>query len=288
MQIVARYIVVFNIALLAGFAYLLADLVNLMVGQKFEINPVLPPVESLVSTSGQVSPTKETYKVILDRNIFTSQPVSRIASQEPVAPVQRLPLQIQLVGTVAGASEDSFAIIRDQATKEEHLYRLGDSVGSDGKLIEIRRNQVVLLREGGLKETIEVIWTEKTNRPGKSPPRAAKSGSAPSGQTHWALDRQEVDEALQNLPQLLTQARVIPHISSDGQNQGFRIVSIKPGSFYQKIGLKNGDVIQQINGIEVKDPQTFMSVFNQLRNEKSVTLDLIRRNKKETFSYEVR
>jgi len=97
-----------------------------------------------------------------------------------------------------------------------------------------------------------------------------------------------VSEALQNLPELLTMARIIPHINKDGQNEGFRIVSIKPDSFYQRIGLVNGDVLQQINGIEIKDPGTFMSVFNQLKNESSITVDLIRNNQKETLSYEIR
>ena len=58
--------------------------------------------------------------------------------------------------------------------------------------------------------------------------------------------------------------------------------------FYERIGLKNGDVIQRINGVEVKDPQTFMQVFNQLKDESSITMDLMRNNQKESFSYEIR
>ena len=110
----------------------------------------------------------------------------------------------------------------------------------------------------------------------------------PAGQTGFILDKQEVAGALENLPQLLTKARVVPHLTPEGKNEGFRIVSIQPDSFYQRIGLQNGDVLQQINGIEVKDPETFMKVFNQLKNETSISLDLVRNNKKESFSYEIR
>jgi general secretion pathway protein C len=290
MQILAKYIGVLNIALLAGFTYLLADLASLLIGQRLEVNPALPPVESLAKTSGQVRPNQEIYKAILERNIFSSQPVGSIAPMESVAPVQRLPLRIRLLGTIVGAPEDSFAVIFDQATSVQHLYRLGDPVGDDGKLVKIERNQVAVLRGEGLKETFRVIWTEESPEdPSKKKPRAAAVAPLPSSeQTRWILDKQEVQETLENLPQLLTKARVIPHISAEGKNEGFRIVSIKPDSFYQRIGLQNGDVIQQINGIEVKDPQTFMSVFNQLKNETSITLDLIRKNQKESFSYEIR
>ena len=290
MQVLAKYVGVFNIALLVGFTYLLADLASLLIGQRLEVNPALPPVESLTTTSAQVRPSQEIYKAILERNIFSAQPVGRIAPTGAVAPVQRPPLQIRLIGTVVGTPEDTFAVIFDQATKQQHLYRLGDPVGEDGKLVEIERNQVAVLREKGLKETFEVIWTEVSpkGKSKKKPRTAAAVLPPPSGQTRWVLDKQEVQETLQNLPLLLTQARVIPHINAKGKNEGFRIVSIKPDSFYQRIGLQNGDVIQQINGIEIKDPQTFMSVFGQLKNETSITLDLIRKNQKESFSYEIR
>ena len=292
MKVLSKYIVLFNIALLVGFTYLLADVASLLIGQRLEVDMDLPPVESLAATTGQVRPTKELYKAIVERNIFgTRSAVGSIALTESVAPVERSPLRIKLVGTIVGIPEDSYAVIFDQEKKKQHLYRLNDPVGDDGKLIEIRRDQVVLLREGGLKETFEVDWTEKSKKKtSKRKPRAAAvpSRQSSSDKTHWVLDKKEVQETIQNLPQLLTQARVVPHIGADGKSQGFRMVSIKPNSFYQRIGLQNGDVIQHINGIEVRDPQTFMSVFNQLRNETSMTLDLIRNNQKETFSYEIR
>jgi general secretion pathway protein C len=86
----------------------------------------------------------------------------------------------------------------------------------------------------------------------------------------------------------LTKARVVPDLTPDGKSDGFRIVSISPASFYERIGLRNGDVIQRINGIEVKDPQSFMQVFTQLKDETNITMDLMRNNQKESFSYEIR
>jgi general secretion pathway protein C len=103
----------------------------------------------------------------------------------------------------------------------------------------------------------------------------------------WVLDRLEITAALDNLPQLLTKARVVPNFTS-GKPDGFRIFSIVPDSFFSKIGLLNGDVLQRINGVEVKDPENFMKVFQQLKGESSVTLDLVRNNQKQTFAYEIR
>jgi general secretion pathway protein C len=296
MGVFVKYIAIINVILLAGFTYFLADLFSLFIGQRLEISPSLPPVETLTAGSAEAKPSREVYRAIIDRNIFSLQPVSSISESSDglpgrTAPVQLAPLSMTLVGTVAGGPKHSFAVLREGGSKEEHLYRLGDPVGADGMLKEIRRNEVVVLRSGGVRETLRVSWKEEG--PGKksaAPSRASlPEAPAPSTEgTSFTIDRQEVEEALQNLPALLTKARVVPHLNREGKSEGFRIISIKPDSFYQRIGLINGDVIQQVNGVEIKDPTTFMSVFNQLRNESNITLDLVRRNKRETFTYEIR
>ncbi|HXC61715.1 MAG TPA: type II secretion system protein GspC, partial [Nitrospiria bacterium] len=61
-----------------------------------------------------------------------------------------------------------------------------------------------------------------------------------------------------------------------------------PQSFYEKIGLQNGDVLQQVNGVEIKDPQSFLAVFQQLKEENNFSLDLMRNSSKETFQYDIR
>jgi general secretion pathway protein C len=63
---------------------------------------------------------------------------------------------------------------------------------------------------------------------------------------------------------------------------------IAPSSFYEKIGLHYGDVLKQVNGVEIKDPGTMLSLFQQLRNEKSVKLDVLRNNQRTTMLFEIR
>ncbi|WDT81411.1 MAG: PDZ domain-containing protein [Candidatus Manganitrophus sp.] len=101
------------------------------------------------------------------------------------------------------------------------------------------------------------------------------------------VDRREIENAVNNLPQLLTKARIVPNFS-EGKPDGFRIFAITEDSLYAKIGLQNGDILHRVNGIEVKDPQNFLKVFEQLKDENAINVDLVRNNQRETFSYEVR
>jgi general secretion pathway protein C len=275
-----RYLWTLNVLFLLGFSYFVADLVSLFIGRQLELPPRSVSVEWAATTEAQVKPMAEIYSSIVDRNIFGIKPSAAIGSPEEMTPppVQLPPLRVRLVGTIVGESEDSLAVIEDMGTKEQRLYHIEDIIGGDAKLIEVTRNEVTFLR-GAIRETLTVQEENATGQP--TSPQAAMPVPAmsprPTGsQSNWVLDKQEVTAALENLPQLLTKARVVPNLSPEGKNDGFRVVSISPASFYERIGLRNGDVIQRINGVEVKDPQTFMQVFNQLKDESNITMDLMR------------
>ncbi|MBI3812425.1 MAG: PDZ domain-containing protein [Nitrospirae bacterium] len=284
-----RYLWTLNVLFLLGFSYFVADLVSLFIGRQLELPARSASVEWAATPEAQVKPMAEIYSSIVDRNIFGIKPSAAIASPEEMAPpVQLPPLRVRLVGTIVGDSDESMAVIEDIGTKEQRLYHIEDIIGTDARLVEVARNEVTFLR-GTIRETLTV---QEEGAPGQPAPQvttpASTAAPRPSGQNSWVLDKQEVTAALENLPQLLTKARVVPNLSPDGKNDGFRVVSISPASFYERIGLRSGDVIQRINGVEVKDPQTFMQVFNQLKDESNITMDLVRNNQKESFSYEIR
>jgi general secretion pathway protein C len=287
-----RYLWTLNVLFLLGFSYFVADLVSLFIGRQLDIPSRSPNVEWAATTQAQVKPVTELYSSIVDRNIFGINPSAAIAPPEESVPqpVQLPPLRVRLVGTIVGEPDDSLAVIEDLGTKEQRLYHLQDIVGTDAKLIEVARNEVTFLR-GSIRETLVVQEEGPSGQPfmpQAMPPTPSRPPQPAAGPNSWVLDRQEVSAVLENLPQLLTKARVVPNLGPDGKNDGFRVVSISPASFYERIGLRNGDVIQRINGIEVKDPQTFMQVFTQLKDESNISLDLLRNNQKESFNYEIR
>jgi general secretion pathway protein C len=96
-----------------------------------------------------------------------------------------------------------------------------------------------------------------------------------------------VEQALNDLPKLLSQARAVP-VLANGAITGFRLDYIASSSFYEKIGLRQGDILKQVNGVEIKDPGTMLSLFQQLRNESSVKLDVLRNNQRTTMMFDIR
>lgn len=287
-----RNLWVLNIFFLLGFSYFIADLVNLFIGQKLETVRGGGALEEVSIPPPQIQPSRETYSSIVERNIFGINPAGAIVvekSVEVTAPVTLPPLLIRLIGTVVGEGEEPLAVIETLGINQQGLFRLQDDVQGGAILVSIKRNEIVIQR-GNIRESffVEEGPSVIETKSGPGTVRLPVSPQVKPPGNKWTLDKREVDAALENLPALLTKARVVPNLASDGKNNGFRIVSIAPSSFYEKIGLQNGDVIQQINGIDIRDPATFMQVFTQLRQEPSISLDLLRNNQKESFSYEIR
>jgi general secretion pathway protein C len=196
--------------------------------------------------------------------------------------------QIRLIGIVMGDKRGVFAIVEEQASKKQALYRLHEQIPGLGEVADIQRDGM-LIRQGNLEEWLELGLTEKPAIPGNN---ATVSPSTPSPQVPGAplrkvIDRREVELAMNDLPKLMTQARAMPHMVNGAVN-GFRIDYMAPASFYEKIGIQTGDILQRVNGVDIRDPGTMLNLLQQLKSERVVKLDMVRNNQPSTVTYELR
>jgi general secretion pathway protein C len=209
-------------------------------------------------------------------------------SGAPVRASLGLAARIRLIGIVFGEQRGVFAIAEELSSKQQMLYRVHDQVLDLGEVSEIRRNGI-LVRQGNLEELLELAQSENPAGQGGS------SGTMPAAvqpQTagvplRKVIDRREVEQAMSDLPKLLSQARAAPHMVN-GTINGFRLDYIAPTSFYEKIGVQTGDVLQRVNGVDIRDPSTMLSLLQQLKNEQIVKLDVLRNNQRSTITYELR
>lgn len=209
-------------------------------------------------------------------------------SGAPVRASLGLAARIRLIGVVFGEQRGVFAIAEELSSKQQMLYRVHDQILDLGEVSEIRRNGI-LVRQGNLEELLELAQSENPAVPSGS------SGTVPSvSQTQTAgvplrkvIDRREVEQAMSDLPKLLSQARAAPHMVN-GTINGFRLDYIAPTSFYEKIGVQTGDVLQRVNGVDIRDPSTMLNLLQQLKNEQIVKLDVLRNNQRSTITYELR
>ena len=215
-----------------------------------------------------------------------SNSTGRGPSGAPVRASLGLAARIRVLGIVFG--DQRFAIVEEMASKQQMLYRVHDQVLDLGEVSEIRRNGI-LVRQGDLEELLELALMERPPVPGSSTSTGTAAVQTPTAGVplRKVVDRREVEQAMSDLPKLLSQARAAPHMVNGSVN-GFRLDYIAPTSFYEKIGVQAGDVLQRVNGVDIRDPSTMLNLLQQLKNEQIVKLDMLRNNQRSTITYELR
>src|SRR5439155_1052748 len=73
-----------------------------------------------------------------------------------------------------------------------------------------------------------------------------------------------------------------------GRPAGFRLFQIRDDSLFAKLGLRNGDVVERVNGTQVADPTALLAFLQRLRTEPRVALDIVRGDAPRTLVYDLR
>jgi general secretion pathway protein C len=268
--------------------------------------PPPPAVVAEAPTEVRVR-TFASYKVVLDRNLMqvdVSRPTAVTGATEPTEilvdeTVRPSGLPAEVLGTLGGSDEVAVALIRDKRNKEVDVYRVGDKLFGEALIIGIRRGEVEVLR-GNNREVLTLFDTEAPAAPEPPPTPETPESSlvqptrqspelviAETGDNSWEIDKDSFDTVLQDLGPLLTQARVVPNFKG-GKIDGYKVFAIKEGSLFEKIGLSNGDIIRNVNGVAINTPERALQLFQQLRAETDFRIDIERDGTPQTFSYRLR
>jgi general secretion pathway protein C len=194
-----------------------------------------------------------------------------------------------LLGTVAGDQANAVAVIEDKKKRKQDLYKVGDSV-QDALIKKILRGKVVL--EVGGKDEI-LAMEETTASSSSSTPGTSRSRSTPANipgsrtrslERTISLRRNDIDESLQDINALLSQARILPHFEN-GEADGLAVTGIKAGSIFMKMGLRNGDIVNGVNDSAITSPEDIMSMYSDMQSGSSLSIQIKRGGRERTINY---
>jgi len=311
--------ILFNLLALFIITYIVVDTFYSVVGmQLHRIGGEKIIALKDVETRAAKSLEKPEFSMIGERNIFGAtekvEPSTVEKKIEQIENLEETTLQLSLLGTIAGDSENARAIILDQRKRSQDIYRVGDSV-QGAEIRQIFRGKIVL-RHGGKDEILtmaeagEVSGTESNDIP--APPTTARRRSR---RINRAVDRastspepaasdeledltQEIEEevipvsqdelqsSINNLNELLTQVRVRPYFRQ-GKPEGLIVSQIQGDSLFSKLGLMNGDIIASVNGQQMSTPEEAFQLYNSLKSGTPVSIEITRRGQKKMLTYEI-
>lgn len=242
--------------------------------------------------SDRSGPTRGRYDVVVARDLF------RTASSRPDATSH-----LRLVG-VAAHLPSRFAVLEDIRRGGQRLYRVGDHVAGDDvrplTVARIEPDRVVLESSEGVHVLARGAPAVQRGRQpeGADDPTAAVVAARrpPSGtrtlvrrgrDDEYLLDRRALEATVGDFDRVASQIRVIPNVVG-GKAVGYRVFGIDTASIFSHLGLRNGDVLRSVNAVALTDPQTALGVLRDLHRERRVTLDIDRRQRPQTLTYEIR
>src|SRR5262245_19415410 len=283
---------------IVGATFLAAHTINAYVAyslnQPILISTSLPASpEGALTTQNPQSMAQE----ILEGHLFLLPPNATIIGGSAPAPPPPPPMdvakKVSLLGTVTGKNGEAMAIFEELSTKQQRLYRLHDVVLTVGSLAAIEKDRV-LLRQDSQEEWLDLLITKADKgivpllTPGGVVTPVAKPVAKPVVEpSKRTLDRRYLDELTSDLPRLLTQAFTMPMLTN-GKIDGIAFTRISTSGFFDKIGFQNYDVVRRINGVEILDAGMLISILQQLKQERSVRVDILRNNQAQTLLYEIR
>jgi general secretion pathway protein C len=285
MAFARRHRLVLELALVALVAYLGA--LGVSAGIRLAVDDVPPPPADAAPAPAAAPAPLEDYAAIATRDIFN--PPHGTGGTASGANTLRL-------WGVGLDGREARAVIEDTTTHRQELYRVGDRVAG-ARVAAIDWDRVTLDGARG-EEVLELSPPATATAPaGDAAVDAAVAAASPApasdgrirrtGENAFIVDRRELAGAVDNMSGLMTQLRAVAEVH-DGRPAGFRLFQIRDDSLFARLGLRDGDVVQRVNGSPVGEPAALLAFLDRLRNEPRVAVDIVRGDVPRTLVYDLR
>jgi general secretion pathway protein C len=252
---------------------------------------------------------------ILKRNIFNSEGAAtdEAAPAEDGKPltteVVKSDLPVKLLGTIYGGDPLSgIALVENTQKKTTNSFLVGDALTKEATVKEVHKERIIIDRSGRL-EYIEVERQElaRSRRKKKGGGSATPSPAAtiapiateppPSTFREEGFERDKTNiqmtSAYKNkllstdITKVLQDAKASPHMV-DGELRGFVLTRIRKDSIYEKAGLQNDDIVEEINGVPLTDTSQAIKLLQSLKNENEIDVRVNRAGSAMRFNLSVR
>ncbi len=310
--VLRKYVWVVNILLIVAIAYSVSVTINNGLRDKIESDKGGLTGEHLYKEKyGRVKipyRSREYYDSILRTNLFgTGGYAGQIETgnfsevfEGEITP--KTSLKLELLGTFIlksranSVANKSIAVIKNMENSKIKGYSEGqlvDLVTSEKvEVVKIDDCEVTIRRAEGpelitcgnelesvfAKSPVSSPARNKTSVKSKKP---SASGVSKVSEGLYQIERVMFEELLAEPSSLITEARIVP------RDDGIKIFGVKSRGVFYKMGLRNGDIVHQINEVALNDVQNALSLFTDLKGQSEFTVDFTRKGKRKSNRYTV-
>ncbi len=228
------------------------------------------------------------YSTIVDSGIFGATeetPLPVVSSPRPETRVSKPaePLPLRLGGIVAGSPETSRAIIEDTNTGVSGPYKIGDVVAS-ATIESIESDRVVLTRDG--QTSVLTVQPGRSEKESARPVAARETNIEAPRAVETVMPPSKPSSRLGYMEDLFRSATIEPYVKN-GHTEGLKISDLDQGPLASLVGLRDGDVVQNVNGQNLDSKQKAFQVLKKARTQPKINIRLLRNGKTKDLSFDL-
>ncbi|HLQ26198.1 MAG TPA: type II secretion system protein N [Acidiferrobacterales bacterium] len=243
-----------------------------------------PSAPQIIPETGQVQAAPvSNWQPLLIAQLFGVAPSALSGANIDRIPISSL--NLVLTGVVVAGTE-GFALIRVDR-EPEAPFAVSQEITPGVVLQAVYPDRAIILRAG----VTESLLLEGTAAPlpvmvpdnSTSAVGNASSTVLPihkQGLNEYTMPRNFLDDQMRNPQGFLSQALIVPY-----NNGGFLVREIRPGSVFEKLGLRVGDVIRGANGQVLNSMEDVMKAYQQSTVNNYILLEVLRNGRQENLLY---
>lgn len=190
-------------------------------------------------------------------------------------------------------SVKSVAAVQIRGSGELMNVREGEQLSSSIEVAKINRMRLILKNlETG---ECEYVASEEEEGPSLPPLKIISASKAkkifssnnPSIKNvgnSFTIKRQFRDQMINNMSEILTQAKAIQITNPDG-SLSFKMTEVVPGSIYSQLNIQENDIINSINGKKIENLNELMGLLGKIKEIDQFEIGLKRNGMNENLEY---
>jgi general secretion pathway protein C len=214
-------------------------------------------------------------EALINRHVFGLVPLTNNAQTERVetAKATRLPLTLEAV-FVADQNASSGAIVARSGEKGL-LYKVGDILPGNARLIEVQQEQIILQRAGN-REAL-AFGKSKFN------PKAGVRKTKPVTTIKPKRNIASIED-IQNLIAENVESALSDFGLEANEGRGYKIGNLSSNPYLQQAGLRPGDIVLSVNGQPLGNIQKDQLEFDNIMAQGSASIELERNGEQMTIT----
>jgi general secretion pathway protein C len=249
--------------LLAGFVWLWIP-----VPEDAAWRPAPPPV----ATTAGPSSTGPNAELVAQAHLFGDYQAPADPAQEDMSKAPETRLNLNLVGILASERDEESLALIGTPDGEEKSYAIGETIPPGVSLQAIFPDRVILSRNGQL----ETLLLDKDGPLTPLPQRGGAPPPAPAGGADTSQMLGQIRDQLLADPSKASDYIRVQPANINGQQRGYRIYPGKDRAVFNGAGLRPGDLVTSVNGVQLDEPSRALQMLGDLSSAGTLNLTVER------------